>query len=339
MFGKVTPHNSLSSFPLCIQIHIYLLYQFKIYLPKYLLLQSMCNWEDKDAWYFFQLHTITFHRAKHVHLHMDIEGRGRTGARDGVPEGLAWEVTACASLIYVSQACHFCPSWAAAVARLVMLTWRMLTASVFSWQWINPRAVSQSGALCHGTALTSQRVAESPDPVPASALCFVWAWGQNQEQVVLSTCWKVVWASRVSKAVLPALRLGLDSQCLTCRSQLPLEDCVADSGQGNPRSLPKGPSQRLMRFVGSLNPNRICAAYRSNGEMGRVANRESWKCFKFAATRRSNCLGLVYLETTSMLEQDQAPESLREFSELESTAITSTYCLLMEWRLYLEAFS
>lgn len=94
-----------------------------------------------------------------------------------------------------------------------------------------------------GTVLTSQRVAQSPDPdpVPASALCFVWAWGQNQEQVVLCICLKVVWASRVSKALLTALRLGLDSQCLTCRSQLPFQDCVAQSGQGNPRSLSEGP--------------------------------------------------------------------------------------------------
>lgn len=212
-----------------------------------------------------------------------------------------------------------------------MLTWRTVTASVFFWQWINLRA--EPGALCHGSALNSQSVAQSPDPHPASALCFVQAWGQNQEQVVLSTCWKVVWASRVSKTVLPALRLDLENQCLTCRSQLPSQDCVADSIQGNPGFLTKGPLQRLMRCVGRLNPNRICAAYKSNREIGRVANRESWKCSKFAATPTANCLGLVYLETMLMLEQDQASESLREFSQLESTIINSTYCLLMEWHL------
>lgn len=54
---------------------------------------------------------------------------------------------------------------------------------------------------------------------------------------------------------------------------LPSQDCVADTGQDNPRSLPNGPLQRLVRFVGSLNPKRVCDAHNSN--MGRMANRES----------------------------------------------------------------
>lgn len=85
------------------------------------------------------------------------------------------------------------------------------------------------------------------------------------------------------------------------RSQLPSQDCVAGSGHGKPRSVPKGSLQRPMKFVGSLNPNRICAAYKSNREMGRVADRERWKCSKFAATPRDDLLGLVYLETMLML--------------------------------------
>lgn len=81
---------------------------------------------------------------------------------------------------------------------------------------------------------------------------------------------------------------------------------------GNPRSLPKGPLQRPMRFEGSLNPNRICAAYKCNRELGRVGNGEFGKCSKFEATPRANSLGLLYLESMLVLEQDQAPESLRE---------------------------
>lgn len=67
-----------------------------------------------------------------------------------------------------------------------------------------------------------------------------------------------------------------------------------------------------MRFVSGLNPNRICATYKSNRELGRAANKESRKCSKFTATPRANSLGMVYLEIMLMLEQDQAPESLRK---------------------------
>lgn len=50
-------------------------------------------------------------------------------------------------------------------------------------------------------------------------------------------------------------------------------------------------------------------------------------CFKFAATARANHMVLVFLETRLVLEEDQAPESLTEFSQLKSGTISSTYCL------------
>lgn len=53
---KITLHPSLSSFPLCIQIHVCLLYQLKIYLTKYLFLPSVGNWQDKDTYFFAVTH-------------------------------------------------------------------------------------------------------------------------------------------------------------------------------------------------------------------------------------------------------------------------------------------
>lgn len=50
-------------------------------------------------------------------------------------------------------------------------------------------------------------------------------------------------------------------------------------------------------------------------------------CFNFAATPRANHMVLVFLEIRLVLEQDQAPESLIEFSQLKSSIVSSTYCL------------
>lgn len=323
MFGKITPCHSPSSFPLCIQIHIYLFYEVKIYLTEFLLLQNVCNWEDKGTEYFFPV-THNFHREKHVHLHTAIEGRGRTGARHGVPEGLVWAVAACTGLIFIIS-----------LSLLFQLLWPV-------W-WHSPEEQWQLQCF-PGSEL------------PQSCLwiwCFV-PWGcadlpdggtESWSCACLSCLfWVGLRPESGADCALYLLEGGLSFACVkgifACIEirpgqsmlDLPSWDCVAVTGQENPRSLPNGPLQRLMRFVGSLNPNRICALYKS--KMGRVANRESWKCSKFAATPRTTHLGL---ETMLMVEQDQAPESLGE-----STIITSTYssyCLLMEWHLYLEAFS
>lgn len=99
---------------------------------------------------------------------------------------------------------------------------------------------------------------------------------------------------------------------------------MTDSGQGNPRSLLKELMrlQRLMRFVGSVNPNRICCLPKQQGD-GKGGKQALLNVLRVCSYSQGSMV-LELVETRLVLEQDRAPESL---TELKSSIVSGTYCL------------